>query len=303
MSWAVSRSSGCERAVSITIRMPSLPWSSRSARQTSTPDRPGIVQSRNTRSGRSRVATSSAVSPSGASKMSKRPLSSVSRTSLRMLAWSSAMRTLAMASAGRADEVAHLGAVEVAERVRAVGVELGAGAGEDLVDRVVERAAEPVRAVARDGVDRVGDGEDARPQRDLVRPEAGRVAAAVPALVVVEHDVERAVEERDRVEDPGARLGVAAHEGPLAVVERPRLLEHGVGDRELPDVVQQESVGELRVVGLVGRNSAREQQADLVDTLDVRAGVAVLGLDRGGEGADGVEVGELELAGAAQLAG
>ena len=40
-----------------------------------------------------------------------------------------------------------------------------------------------------------------------------------------------------------------------------------------------------------------------MDALDVLAGVAVLGLDRGGEGADGVEVGELELAGPAQLAG
>ncbi len=67
--------------------------------------------------------------------------------------------------------------------------------------------------------------------------------------------------------------------------------------------MQEEAVGELRVVGLVGRDGAREQQADLVHALDVRAGVAVLGLDRGGEGADGVEVGELELAGAAQLAG
>src|SRR4029079_13101353 len=113
-----------------------------------------------TRSGRSRVATSIAVSPSGASKMSKRPLSSVSRTSLRMLAWSSAMRTFAMASGDRADEVAYLAAVEVAERVRAVGVELGPGTVEDLVDGVLERPAGPVGTVARHGVDRVGDRED-----------------------------------------------------------------------------------------------------------------------------------------------
>jgi hypothetical protein len=52
--------------------------------------------------------------------------------------------------------------------------------------------------------------------------------------------------------------------------------------------VQQEAVGELGVAGLAWRDRAREQQADRVDALDVRAGVAVLRLDRGGERADGV---------------
>src|SRR4051794_40163475 len=168
----------------MTMRMPSLPGSSRSARQTSTPARPGIVQSRNTSSGRSRVATSSAASPSWASKISKWPVSSVRRTSWRMFAWSSAMRTFAIASGG-GDEVAQGAVVDVGHRVGAIGVELGAGAGDDLVDRRLELAPGPVGAVARDRVDGVGDREDPRPQGDAVGLEARRVAAAVPALVVV----------------------------------------------------------------------------------------------------------------------
>src|SRR5689334_4062861 len=201
--------------------MPSLPGSSRSARHTSTPGRPGIVQSRNTRSGRSRVATSRAASPSGASKIWKRPDSSVRRTSLRMLAWSSAIRTFAMASGGGDDEVTHRARIDVGQRRRALGVELGARAGEDLVDRRVERAARTVGAVARDRVDGIGDGEDPGPERDLVLAQPVRVAAAVPALVVVQYDVDGAVEEGDRVEDPRPGLGVAAHERPLAVRQRP----------------------------------------------------------------------------------
>src|SRR3954471_15903183 len=288
----------------MTIRMPSKRGSSRSARQTSTPGVPGIVQSRKTRSGCSRRATSSAASPSGASKISKWPVSSVRRTSWRMFSWSSAMRTFCSgetSGSGR-HELLHRGVVDVGERLRAVGIELRAGARQDLVDRLVERPAAAVGAVARDGVDGVGHREDARPQRDAVLLQAGRIAAAVPALVVVQHDVDGTVEERDRVEDPRPGLRVAAHQRPLRVRQRPRLLQDRVGHRELADVVQQEAVRELWVGGLLGRDLAGEQEADGVHALDVRAGVAVLRLDGGRERADSVEVRALELAGATQLA-
>ena len=83
----------------------------------------------------------------------------------------------------------------------------------------------------------VGDREDARLERDRLAGEARRVSAPVDALVVGEHPVAD-VAQVGVLEDPRAELRVAADLLPLAVVQRAGLVEDGVGDPQLADVVQ-----------------------------------------------------------------
>ena len=64
------------------------------------------------------------------------------------------------------------------------------------------------------------------------------VAVAVPALVAGAHQLGDGAEGRRGGDDALADEGVAAHEGPLVVVERAGLVEDRVGDGHLAHVVQ-----------------------------------------------------------------
>ena len=94
-------------------------------------------------------------------------------------------------------------------------IELRSRAAVDLGQRFVPRQRAPVGAVARHRVERVGDGEHARLERDLLPRLAGRVTGAIPTLVVVEHVRDRPAQRRglpravhgDRA--PGRSVGVA----------------------------------------------------------------------------------------------
>ena len=74
-----------------------------------------------------------------------------------------------------------------------------------------------VGTVVRHRVERVGDREDARGQRDLLVPQAHRVARTVPSLVVGAHDLDRAGQEPDRLHDVGADRRVLAHHPPFGL--------------------------------------------------------------------------------------
>ena len=127
---------------------------------------------------------------------------------------------------------------ELEEDARDLRVELRAGAALDLGQRLVTAQRRPVGPVARHRVERVGDGEHARLERDLLAGLAGRIAVPVPALVVVEHVRDRLAQGRHAQQDPRADLRVLADLRELVVVEPALLAQHLVGDRELADVVQ-----------------------------------------------------------------
>src|SRR3989442_12225266 len=75
------------------------------------------------------------------------------------------------------------------------GVELPPGLAVDLRPRLLPAAGCAIGAVARHRIQRVGDGEDPRSERDLLGREPVRIAVAVPALVVRADDAQaRALE-------------------------------------------------------------------------------------------------------------
>ena len=88
--------------------------------------------------------------------------------------------------------------------------------------------------------------------------QAARVAAAVePLVVVADEPAHRLGEAAELVEQPRAPFGVPLDHGVLVVVERARLLQDRVGDRELADVVHQAADREARAGGSRRGRAAR----------------------------------------------
>ena len=73
---------------------------------------------------------------------------------------------------------------------------------------------------------------------DLLAAEAVRVACAVPALVAGADGRSDLLEPRCGGDDSLADQGVLPHQRPLRRVERARLVEDRVRDRQLADVVK-----------------------------------------------------------------
>src|SRR5205823_13432534 len=101
------------------------------------------------------------------------------------------------------------------------------------------RTTGAIDAVARDRVEGVGDGEDARVQIDLRAAAARRVARAVETLVVLGDDARRAREKFDLAENLCAEHGMLAHALPLTLIERRGLAQDRIRNADLTDVVQE----------------------------------------------------------------
>jgi hypothetical protein len=135
-------------------------------------------------------------------------------------------------------------------------------AGESLDDALVEGGARllveeaerllraPGRAVdpSRDEGDvDVANGEDAGIEVELASLEAARIAASVEPFVMIVHQPEDCVAEASQLtEQASAVLGMTLDDFVLTRIERARLLQDLVGDRELPDVVEQPTTASVR---------------------------------------------------------
>jgi len=83
--------------------------------------------------------------------------------------------------------------------------------GEDLI----YRQSLPIGAIAGHGVERIGNGDDARGERNCGAGQAIRIALTVPALVVVKHGIATGSEVGEAADQPSADLGVRTHLLPL----------------------------------------------------------------------------------------
>ena len=115
----------------------------------------------------------------------------------------------------------------------------------DIVEGLGARPCGLVRPHGSERVVDIGDGDDARAQRDVIADEAVRVARAVVLLVVAECD-QRAhahVFGCAALQDLVPDHRMTPHDVPLRRVELRRLEQDLVGDADLADVVQRR--GEL----------------------------------------------------------
>ena len=109
-------------------------------------------------------------------------------------------RSFAEGTSRRAFEQGALFAVDRFEGRHDLRAELGSGVRPQLIERGGHGSGGPVRAIARQGVERVGDEDDARRQRDGLAVEPVRVAPSVDALVARPGDLEH---DRVRGRRPG----------------------------------------------------------------------------------------------------
>src|SRR5215210_3716018 len=117
------------------------------------------------------------------------------------------------------------------------GVELRSGAALELCDRLLWRNSTAIDALRGHCVVGVGYEDDAGAERDPIARQAVRVAAAVPAFVVVEHPVGYWVDAK-ALEHAEADLRVPLEHHPFRIGERAWLAQNLLGDRELAEVVQ-----------------------------------------------------------------
>ena len=160
------------------------------------------------------------------------------------------------------------------------------GAFGDHDDRFGLRDRRPVGTGRRHRIVEVGDAEQAADQRDLIFAQPFRIPRAIPSFMVIQHSRE---DRRDRRtwngdEDLRAVQRMLLHLREFVGGQPPGLVENGAGNGELADVVQQR--GEVRDLLLGGaqadldRDAARERG----DALRVSVTVAILGVNRGGDG-------------------
>ena len=101
-----------------------------------------------------------------------------------------------------------------------------------------DRQGRAVGARGGERVEAVGDGDEAGEKRDLRAAEAVGVAAAVHAFVMAADGGEDGAAADHRGENAFAGAGMLADDGVLLGRERAGLVQDGVGDGDLADVVQ-----------------------------------------------------------------
>jgi hypothetical protein len=150
------------------------------------------------------------------------------------------------------------------------------------VDHVARHDHLRWRAVGPDRgqrVEHVGHREHAGRQRDDLARQPVRVAAAVPALVVMADHQLGLAEELDLAQDLPAHQRMALHQRPLFRRQRLGLPQDRVRHRDLADVVQQEAELDLGVVDERRVEHPGDLHAVGGDALGVLAGVGVTRLD------------------------
>ena len=125
--------------------------------------------------------------------------------------------------------------------------------------------------------------------------EAVGVPRPVPALVMGTHDAESLpLQQRDVTENLRAEDRVLLHQLAFGGRQWAALLQDPVGDGKLPDVVQEKSVRQARVVEQVAIEGIGQLDRIAVDSERVLTGNGILRFERVGERRRRLVVGLLE---------
>ena len=118
------------------------------------------------------------------------------------------------------------------------GIELGSGATAQLGPRLRHRQSVPVGMGRAHRVIGVADGDDSRPDGDLLPARSIRIALSVQTLLHGAHQRGDRRQRRRRPHDPLADQRVLADEQALVGIERSGLEQDRVRQRDLADVMQ-----------------------------------------------------------------
>src|SRR2546421_621158 len=131
--------------------------------------------------------------------------------------------------------------------------------------------------------------------RNLLALQAIGIAGPIPALVFGSNDGTERRQELDRGEDPLADYRMLPHDGELFWRERSRLLEDIAGDADLADVVQQRAILQQAQLFAGQPQPPPDIDGELGGLPRMRLRVAVLGVQRRRQRADGGDIALLLL--------
>ena len=162
-----------------------------------------------------------------------------------------------------------------------VWIELRAASGGDHVKRRFHSAPFPVPSTMRDGVERIGDRDEPRFERNSRSAKATRVAATVPTLVVGENSFgELRIKRFDRGEHLGATARVSIDLAALRRGELRRLVDD-IEQRsvDLPDVVKERDTLDRATRTLVEASGVGNDQRIGSHAPNVHPGLLIVCLD------------------------
>ncbi len=102
-----------------------------------------------------------------------------------------------------------------------------------------------VAAVAGDGVVGIGDGDDARAERNIFSRQCLRVSGSIEKFVMVQDHAADARERHQRLQQFSAEGYVGLHRVPLFQIQRAALIQDRFGDAHFADIVQDRAKANL----------------------------------------------------------
>jgi hypothetical protein len=167
------------------------------------------------------------------------------------------------------------------EKINQVGVELSTSAVRDDPHRGLECARVTVWPRLRHCIERIGDRNDARFDRDGFALEFTRIPRAIPPLVVRENSLGQIRIERSQRLENFCAFPRMSHYGVALASREPLCVVHDIRDRavDLADVVKEGDALHAALLALVEIGCARERERIVRDTPDMSAGLGVVGVD------------------------
>ena len=124
------------------------------------------------------------------------------------------------------------------EGVDDVGIELGTGATLNFKQGFIDGAAHAIGAVRCERVERIGNGDETRSQRNLGTLEIPRVSISIETFVMVEKQQGSIVKTLDVADGHPSPLGMHADPGELFIGEFAGFQQNVVRHPDLPDIVK-----------------------------------------------------------------
>src|SRR5512143_4086204 len=131
--------------------------------------------------------------------------------------------------------------------------------------------------------------------RDSAAPEALRIARSVEMLMMGAYDLGGAGKVTDVADDPEADLRVPVHDDLLLGGQGPRLMEHGVGHADLPDVMEQGAAVEVHEVPAADLAGVRNDEGILGHPEGMVANLVLTRVNGVHEGLERHEVGRVDM--------
>jgi hypothetical protein len=151
------------------------------------------------------------------------------------------------------------------------------------------RTRASVGVIRERGVD-IRDGHHTRLKAQILGGEAEGITAAIESLVMLAGDACHCAEVRDAAEDLFREQGMALHHRPLSGVELVWLVENGVGNTQLAQIVEQRGAVEELNALLIQPQLASDAGGGPGDSNRMSVGIGRFGVDDLGKGfADGID--------------